>query len=48
VDFVIAFDGDAVDRSANKTNLTELAEIHATGQPHAHIYATRSAPNQSR
>ena len=24
-------------------SLTELAEIHATGQPHARIYATRSA-----
>jgi len=48
VDFVIAFDGDPVDRDANKTNLTVLAEIHATGQPHARIYATRSAPNQSR
>ncbi len=48
VDFVISFDGDAVDRDANKTHLTELIEIHATGQPHAHIYATRGAPNQSR
>jgi hypothetical protein len=53
VDFVIAFDGDAVDRGSNgqglnRTNLTELAQIHATGQPHAHIYATHPAPNQSR
>ncbi|HEY4841356.1 MAG TPA: hypothetical protein VIH78_05290 [Terriglobales bacterium] len=48
VDFVIAFDGDAVDQGVNKTNLTELTEIHATGQAHAHIYATRLAPNQSR
>jgi hypothetical protein len=48
VDFVIAFDGDAVDQNANRTNLTELTEIHATGQPHARIYATRVAPNQSR
>jgi hypothetical protein len=48
VDFVIAFDGDAVDQGANKTNLTVLEEIHATGQPHAHIYAARSSPNQSR
>jgi len=48
VDFVIAFDGDPVDEGANKTNLTVLAEIHATGQPHARIYAARSAPNQSR
>jgi hypothetical protein len=48
VDFVIAFDGDAVDQGANKTNLTVLEEIHATGQPHARIYAARNAPNQSR
>ena len=48
VDFVIAFDGDPVDQGANKTNLTVVAEIHATGQPHARIYAARSAPNQSR
>jgi len=48
VDFVIAFDGDAVDQSANRTNLTELIVIHATGHPHARIYAARSAPNQSR
>jgi hypothetical protein len=46
VDFVIAFDGDAVDQRANKTNLTELTEIHATGQPRARIYASHSAPNQ--
>lgn len=48
VDFVIAFDGDAVDQGTNKANLTELTEIHATGQPHARIYTTRNAPNQSR
>jgi len=48
VDFVIAFEGDAVDSGVNKTNLTELTEIHATGQPHARIYAARIAPNQSR
>ena len=48
VDFVVAFDGDPVDQSANKTKLTVLAEIHATGQPHARIYAARTAPNQSR
>jgi hypothetical protein len=48
VDFVIAFDGDPVDQEANKTDLTVLAEIHATGQPRARIYAARSAPNQSR
>ncbi len=48
VDFVIAFDGDAVDLGVNKTNLIELTEIHATGQPHARVYAARIAPNQSR
>jgi hypothetical protein len=49
VDFVIAFDGDLVDRGLNRTNLIELTEIHATGQPHAHIYAVaRSGPNQRR
>ena len=48
VDFVIAFDGDAVDQGANRSDLTVLAEIHATGQPRARIYATRSAPHQSR
>ncbi len=48
VDFVIAFDGDAVDQGGNLGNLTMLAEIHATGQPHARIYAARSARNQPR
>jgi hypothetical protein len=48
VDFVIVFDGDAVDQGANKASLTELMEIHSTGQPHAHIYLARHAPNQSR
>jgi hypothetical protein len=48
VDFVIAFDGDPVDLGANRSNLTVLAEIHATGQPHARIYATRNVTNQSR
>jgi len=40
-DYVIAFDGDAVDRTADQTHLTLLSEIHATGQPTAHVYATR-------
>ncbi len=48
VDFVIAFDGDLVDRGVNRANLTLLEEIHATGQPHARIYAARTALNQSR
>jgi hypothetical protein len=48
VDFVIAFDGDVVDQGVNRTNLTPIAEIHATGQPNAHIYATQSALNRLR
>ena len=48
VDYVIAFGGDAVDQGVNRTNLSVLEEIHATGQPHARIYTTRSATNQSR
>ena len=48
VDFVIAFEGDAVDQKVNRANLTLLTVIHATGQPRALIYAARSAPNQSR
>ena len=48
VDFVVAFEGDVVDQTVNRANLTLLTEIHATGQPHARIYATRGAPNQSR
>lgn len=48
VDFVVAFDGDVVDKNVNRANLVELTEIHASGQPNAHIYAVRAAPNQSR
>jgi hypothetical protein len=47
VNFVIAFEGDEVDQKANKTGLIAIAEIHATGQPHARIYAARSTPAQS-
>jgi len=39
-DYVIAFDGDAVDRAVDRTHLTLLNEIHTTGQPRARIYAT--------
>jgi hypothetical protein len=46
VDFVIAFEGDAVDQKVNKANLAELMVIHATGQPPARIYT--ATPNQSR
>jgi hypothetical protein len=48
VDYVIAFEGDPVDQGANKAKLTMLMEIHATGQPPARIYTTRSSLNQSR
>jgi len=41
-DFLIAFDGDWVDRAANKSGLTLLSVIHTTGQPEARIYAARS------
>jgi hypothetical protein len=40
-DYVIAFDGDAVDRAVDRTHLTLLSEIHTAGQPHARIYATK-------
>jgi len=48
VDYVIAFQGDSVDRGVNRMNLTLLTEIHALGRPPARIYATRRALNQSR
>jgi hypothetical protein len=40
-DYVIAFDGDAVDRAVDRGHLTLLNEIHTTGQPYARIYATK-------
>jgi hypothetical protein len=48
VDFVIAYEGDAVDQNVQRTGLTLWKEIHATGQPHARIYSVRAALNQSR
>jgi hypothetical protein len=52
VDFVITYEGDtvdrAVDREMDRSRLTLLTEIHATGQPHARIYATRDHLHQSR
>ena len=48
VNFVIAFDGDPVDRGVNKTNLTLLTVIHSLGQPAARIYQTSRLANQSR
>ena len=48
VDFVIAYEGDAVDRGADKKTLTLLTEIHASGQAAARIYSAKIALNQSR
>jgi len=48
VDYVIAFEGDMVDRSVNRKNLVLLTEIHALGRPPARIYAARPPLNQSR
>jgi hypothetical protein len=48
VDFVIAYDDDAVDQGLQKKGLTLVTEIHTSGQPHARIYAARAALNQSR
>jgi hypothetical protein len=48
VDFVIAYEGDAVDQAVQRTGLTLQQEIHTLGQPRARIYAVRSALNQSR
>ncbi len=47
-DFVIAYDGDAVDRAVEKKGLVLSKEIHTLGQPRARIYAARAALNQSR
>jgi hypothetical protein len=48
VDYVLAFEGDPVDRYVNRTNLTLWTVIHSTGQPVARIYQTPRAMNQSR
>lgn len=48
VDYVIAFEGDPVDRYVSRTNLTLWTVIHSTGQPVARIYETPRAMNQSR
>jgi hypothetical protein len=47
VDFVIAYEGDAVDQAVQKAKLTLITEIHTTGQPRARIYAARAALNPS-
>jgi len=48
VDFVIAYEGDAVDQAVNKSHLTLVSEIRTSGQARARIYATGVALNQSR
>ena len=48
VDFVIAYDGDAVDQRLEKKGLTLVTEIRTSGQARARIYAARAALNQSR
>ncbi|MBI3475784.1 MAG: hypothetical protein HY010_08630 [Acidobacteria bacterium] len=48
VDFVIAYEGDAVDQAVNRAGLTLYKEIHASGQPSARIYAVGKVLNQSR
>jgi hypothetical protein len=46
VDFVIAFEGDLVDKSVNRTNLSLLDVIHSMGRPPARIYEARSPTKQ--
>jgi hypothetical protein len=48
VDFVIAFEGDLVDKSVNRTNLKLLEVLHSTGQPPARIYEVQSSAQQAR
>jgi len=46
-DFVVAFNGDVVDRAVNKGGLSLVSVAHTTGQPEARIYAARSSLNRS-
>ena len=48
VNYVIAFEGDAVDKNVNRADLTLLEVIHSSGQPPARIYQTSLPTNQSR
>ncbi|MFY9676176.1 MAG: hypothetical protein WAK13_17080, partial [Terriglobales bacterium] len=48
VNYVIAFEGDPVDRNVNRTNLTLLTVIHSLDQPPARIYQTARPVNQPR
>lgn len=41
VDYVIAFDGDEVESSAQRRALKELVEINVTGQPRAIVFRAR-------
>ncbi len=46
VNFVIAFEGDMVDKNLNTESLKLLEVIHSSGQPPARIYQTMLAVNQ--
>jgi hypothetical protein len=48
VNYVIAFEGDLVDKGVNRQGITLLQVIHSTGQPAARIYQTSRGTNQSR
>jgi hypothetical protein len=48
VDFVIAYEGDAVDQAVNRGQINLEKEIHTLGQPRARIYAVQTGLNQSR
>ena len=46
VNYVIAFEGDTVDKGVNREHLTLLEVLHASGQPPARIYGTQLRVNQ--
>ncbi len=46
VNYVIAFEGDLVDKGVNRTDLTLLEVIHSSGQPPARIYQTQLPANR--
>jgi len=48
VNYVIAFEGDLVEKGVNRQGLTLLQVIHSTGQAPARIYQTSRPMNQSR
>ena len=47
VNYVIAFEGDLVDKGVNRKSLTLLEVIHSSGQPPARIYQTSHAQTRS-